>query len=1365
MGSLASACIAIMAAVLVALTGTPSTLAAQDTTPPTITLDQPTGAHFSNPSLAIAITGCDSQNAVTDAILTLNSGGLEYDTAGPSWQCNGYSEIFTTTVTLNPGSNSFKAVVCDLYGNCATRTATYYLDQSYAIAVTPDGGSAGTLAAGTSTQVHFTAYNSGTAAGTVNLGASCSGAVQGCALAGANSVTLAAGASTDVAVDVTAGPAAGTITVNASAAFAAFPSASDGGSQTITVTAPPAPVPASVSVAVNPSVITVGGGATATATVRDADGQVMSGQSVSWQASPGGIVSITSTGATTAQLGALADGQATVTATTTNSVAGSAGVTVQPLVQPAVAVAVHELNAGVAIARDQCLTVAMGGDAVAECGDMRLAHPLPATRSMNVTRSPALVYGSAHAKPGALIAADVTPQDFVPTSVTATLQVPGRTAVQRTYGWSACGGGSCRIVVPVDAAALGLGSGVYAYTLSVSATNGSITRQASATDTLAVVDRTASPFGAGWWLDGLEQLVDAGSAAQLWIGGDGSTRLYRQVGSSNVFLATPAVDRPDTLLRVSTSEWRRQLRGHSYVQFDGGGRHVRTVDRHGRATEFWHSTVLGASRLDSIGLPVPSGSATTMRYRFGYDVSTGRSLLASVTAPGRAAGSNTTQLVIAASGAVTRITDPDQHWIGLAYDAGGRPSARRNRRGDSTFFAWDEAGLLRQATVAMGGGEPWPVTTLCHAHSASLTACAGGAASGRPSSAVRTLHDGPRTDAADTTAFHLDGRGAPTRITNALGHATILTRADSRFPALVTRLQRPNGFVTTASYDAGGRLQTTSDLSPLGAGSGTATTTYGWNTAWDRVASVTPPAGPATTMTYNAVTGDLATQQTGPDASRQVSYRYHTGALAGLPRAVVVGGVVRDSMEYAPATGNLAATITALGHRTTMAQDGAGRDTLVVRPVQGGATPLVQQERRVYDAADRVTQTVASAPSVPYTLRALTPDTAAVPALTLTTNREYDAEGLPVHTSSYSSGDSDVTMDVTYTYDAAGRLTHRSHGAGPRWFVYDAAGNAVRTVTALGDTAVQSFDALDRLMRRVTPSRHYAQQGCTGLPAGPITGAGGGCFVAWPYYPNDGGTGYTVSGDTATFVHDLAGNVIQADNRNARIRRGYFPNGQLHTDTTRLGSYSSPRLDADIRGQRYGYDLAGRQLTMVWERGTTSFGYADTDQGQPNRVTDPSGNVYRWEYSALGQPTRFTAAPASAPTVIGIEETRGYDADGQLAWRWRKSKKDSTWTVALDSLWYDARGKVVDVAVGSRASGSERVRLAYDGLGAITAQERTRNLGAQYDTEEFRNDAFGNVLYSRTRSSAWGEGIPQVATYGLDGQLFGRHGVLPSPLP
>ena len=96
---------------------------------------------------------------------------------------------------------------------------------------------------------------------------------------------------------------------------------------------------------------------------------------------------------------------------------------------------------------------------------------------------------------------------------------------------------------------------------------------------IAVVNRSASVFGAGWWIDGLEQLfVDPFDNPGLWIGGDGSVRRYRAVPGDTAWIAA-SIDRPDTLMRYGGTSFERIVSGGVRVRFDAQGHHVATVNR------------------------------------------------------------------------------------------------------------------------------------------------------------------------------------------------------------------------------------------------------------------------------------------------------------------------------------------------------------------------------------------------------------------------------------------------------------------------------------------------------------------------------------------------------------------------------------------------------------------------------------------------------------------------------------------------------------------------------------------------------------------------------------------------------------------
>ena len=74
---------------------------------------------------------------------------------------------------------------------------------------------------------------------------------------------------------------------------------------------------------------------------------------------------------------------------------------------------------------------------------------------------------------------------------------------------------------------------------------------------------------------------------------------------------------------------------------------------------------------------------------------------------------------------------------------------------------------------------------------------------------------------------------------------------------------------------------------------------------------------------------------------------------------------------------------------------------------------------------------------------------------------------------------------------------------------------------------------------------------------------------------------------------------------------------------------------------------------------------------------------------------------------------------------------------------------------------TEDTRVAYDGLGAVMMNEQSSGFGT--NVEEFRNDAFGNVLYRKTQRTAGTNDAPFVLSYSPQGMLSGAVAVPSNP--
>ncbi|NIS36970.1 MAG: RHS repeat protein, partial [Actinobacteria bacterium] len=292
--------------------------------------------------------------------------------------------------------------------------------------------------------------------------------------------------------------------------------------------------------------------------------------------------------------------------------------------------------------------------------------------------------------------------------------------------------------------------------------------------TFAVVNRSESPYGAGWWPAGLERLdFPAGSAALLWVGGDGSTREYVPVPGDSAAWAAEPVSRPDTIRRELLRDsvvYVRTLSGGTRVEFHADGRHRATVNRLGHRTRFEY--VGGSDSLSRVLLPVPAQD-TTHHYHFTYGA--GRLTRVELHAAGVVRGVGVGYAD--ASKRIASLTDPDTVSVAFAYDDAAHPNritARTDRRGTVTAFAYDAAGKVAQGTVDPAGLAL--ATTLAPQQSQGLSPTAADPAQ------AYTRIDGPRADVLDHTRFWLDRFGAPEQVQDAYGQTTTLLREDPTYP-------------------------------------------------------------------------------------------------------------------------------------------------------------------------------------------------------------------------------------------------------------------------------------------------------------------------------------------------------------------------------------------------------------------------------------------------------------------------------------------------------------------------------------------------------------------------------------------------------
>lgn len=1007
------------------------------------------------------------------------------------------------------------------------------------------------------------------------------------------------------------------------------------------------------------------------------------------------------------------------------------------LVPPTRFAALADPNPGTSIERPLCLTIAAGSGAY-ECGDLRLVHALPGVRTLNRGRGPVLLYNSAHAHPFQTVGANVNLPFGTAggDSVVAILRVNG---VQRVRGswagsqWSQ--GQTRRVALKYDA--FGDTSGVYAYTLQVTRwAGGAMAKDTTLSSSLAVVNRQSSAFRPGWWMAGLEQLVLLADGSKLWIGGDGSTRQYLAAGTNA--WRPEKVDGPDSLsYDPVTATYTRWVPGGVQVVFDGAGRHVRTVNRVGHTTQFaWTGT-----RLQTITVPVRSGTAPV--FSFVYD---GAGLLYQVVAPPVGGETRVTTFTWDAGAFQLTIQDPDAATVNFHFDGGifNRIWGRTDRLGHRVTWSYDATSRIRTTRLMMKGlaTDTSDVTTLYTNQEAAGLA---GTASVEVASAY-TRVDGPRDDVVDYTYFWLGRFGAPVKIQDAIGRETTVAYTDPNYPALATQVVTPGGLVSKASYDGRGNVRTSVHVNPYGDGRNGVTRYAYDNPAWpDFVTRVVNPAGDSTVMAYDAA-GNRSWMQDGRGDSTRVTLVYDAfGAVASARSARAAAASENPSlMGYDPLSGNLASTTTPLGFVSHFRQDAIGRDTASDTPVDG---VRVVRTHHWYDRLGQDTLSVTYGDTIEGNLGVHT---------------EYDLEGRAWYVTRWSTLGAIDTLQRRVQFDFAGRVVNETQENGTLTYLsYDHAGNVTRHSAPRLAVTNTTYDVLNRPLQRISSPEDYLSQ-IRYLQAG----TGQTIKVdTFPYAAFATSAGhFTIPADTAVFAYDsVTGGTTRADNRDARVRRSYFPNGQLATDTLRIRTWSETgaagEFDAHVYPLAYTYDLDGRRATLRHPGAIAPrYGGTGTLYDLQQYGYEPGSGALSWVRGVLGTEYRFFSDADARTDSVSYPGQRGtgldYDADGRLLRR-----TDASWNfsgpgsyhamhdVAYQS--YDQRGKAKSIR------DSHLFTQKYSLLGSLTF---FKPLGGHVEPGQntlttYRVDALGH----RMVESRFGASTETIYDYDGVGRMAGAH--------
>ena len=606
---------------------------------------------------------------------------------------------------------------------------------------------------------------------------------------------------------------------------------------------------------------------------------------------------------------------------------------------------------------------------------------------------------------------------------------------------------------------------------------------------------------------------------------------------------------------------------------------------------------------------------------------------------------------------------------------------------------------------------------------------------------TQRIEDGPRTDVSDITTIdyyapdascasgHFGCRGQVSRVTNALGHITQITRYNAlgQPEAMID----PNGLVTALTYDGRQRLLSRTES--------TETTQYQYDGV-GQVTRITFPDNSFLNYTYDGAhrlieitdtlsnrihyTLDLMGNRTTEDVldPSNTLLRTHNRVYDALNRMQQEYGVTTQlNYEYDP-QGNLTAVIDALNQTTRYTYDALNRQLTLTDPANGVT-------RFGYNALDQLTQvTDPNNIATQYSYDALNDLTQQTSLDSGTTQNTYDEAG------NLSNRTDAKGQTASYTYDALNRLTRAlypataSSGALQIDYQYDVGTNAIGHLTRITETdtgvvaainqnTYNTYGKLDSMTRTLGVASHTTRYRYD--TAGRLTGL---------TYPSDRTVDYTLdsvgriqqiattkngitqpvvtnisypgfdnlpstytlgNGRIVDRTTDLEGKITSYTLSGYAQTLGYDPVGHIVTrtnsanpllDTSSYGYNALGRLISDAMpstAQSYQYDANGNRTSRTFGTTTESYAYNPATGGNRLNSTTLGGNVHNFNHDANGSIIADNTIQygydarnrKTQATVNGITTQYRYDAFGQ------RSQKADAQTQTI--YHYDLSGKLI----------------------------------------------------------------------------------------
>jgi RHS repeat-associated protein len=606
--------------------------------------------------------------------------------------------------------------------------------------------------------------------------------------------------------------------------------------------------------------------------------------------------------------------------------------------------------------------------------------------------------------------------------------------------------------------------------------------------------------------------------------------------------------------------------------------------------------------------------------------------------------------------------------------------------------------------------------------------------------------DGPLPGSGDTVTYTYNPQGFVSTITNEVGHVTTVDMVNERGqPTLVTD---PNGIKTALTYDARGRLLTTTTDS-----TGTAAVTSFTYDGAGQITRITLPNGSWQNFTYdNARRLTVVANNTG----ETITYvRDALGGATSITRKTSGGATTFSRTQVFDELGRLLRGLGASGSTWSFGYDKTDNVTAVTDPrsnLYGYA----------FDALNRlVKETDEENHAVEVTRNGIDAITSYKDGRNLTTSYVRNGFGEVIQAASPDSGTVVYQRDqrglitqktdaraiaTDYAFDNAGRLTSRSYPAataenvtltyddvsagnrgkgrltgmtdasGATAWVYDARGNVLsetRSIAGKSYTTSYEYDTSEKVARLTYPSGRVVEFGrdATGRVSGVTTKLNAGAPPAT-----------LASGVTYQPFGDLRGLTF---GNGLNLSRSFTADDELEQILVQ-----DPASGTALMRRSYGRGLDGLNLTQIDIQDDVSPTSSQAFTYTPTRRLQGATGVWgqlSYLYDAVGNRTQETLVQggvttdavtsygaasnrlAQVTTNGSVTRTFGHDASGNIT---SDTNGGVNW-----SFTHNAAGRLSQALEGAALKGT----YTYDGLErlAIRAVSNTTPSGAVhmlYDT-------------------------------------------------